>query len=182
MKSILIATLLCLFTSLLWGQDMNVNYFGYSQMTFAESYYTNDLRGLNDLMSGLETSNSNLYKKMNPMLEEFHQRNRQANKIIFAGYGSTLALWSLAVASQVSNRKIDSSKNAQTIALISLGAIVGLSSTAWFYKKRVNRQDVLDFVNQFNKHSSKDKIEFSVRPEVNLGTSSSTGLTFAITF
>lgn len=184
MKTFFFTTLLLSCSFLLFGQNAQLPDYEYAdleQFNFGNHYYQNNLHGISSLMNDLKPLDAELHSTMEPKLQEFFKRNRDANKIILAGFGGAIGLISVGVASQFSNGDF-SPNEGPIITFISLGALVGISSCAIYYKKRVNNNDILGFINQFNQNAKADKIKFNVRPEVSFGKNASAGFSLSLVF
>lgn len=204
MKNILLI-LICFFFYLSISAQNNYPYRVYvdnsqTLLHWGNQHYENNMKGLNSLMMDLQEIDPDLYNQMESNYSFLLKRNKEANIILGVGSGGAIILLAAGFISasstnnaSIANRSIPSVQRIPSsqpsngnfnkgIGMIITGGLVGVISSAIYYKKRVKSNDILDFTNRFNRNSKGDKIEFSLQPEIGIGNGGSAGLAFRFTF
>ncbi len=195
MKTNILITICLFFSSTIFAQDYYRVYVDDTRNLFqwGDQNYQKNMQGLNSLMTDLQEIDPDLYDQMEPNFAHLQQRNKEANIILGVGAGGAIVLLTAGVLASFPK---DNSSNAvgrqgleprqanfqKEFRLILAGGLVGILSSAIYFKKSVKPTDILDFTNRFNRHSKGDKIEFTLQPEIGIGNGGSAGLALRFTF
>jgi len=185
-------SLLSSFSLAQYNDDYNYRHHPHEIPIFSwgDQVYEKNLNGIGFLMKDLKIQDPNLHDQLYGQYAKLVAQNQNA-KII--GYGGSVAGGALIIAGALtsSTRQPDltsgSFNNPQRGPKINWGLIAGglvvSSASAIIYTKRiVKHEDILNFTNQFNRYSEGEKIEFSIRPMLEIGEQSAGGLSFQIRF
>jgi len=157
-------------------------------LEWGDQNYQKNMQGLKSLMTDLQEIDPDLYDQIEPNFGLLLKRNKEANIILGVGSGSALILMTAGVIkssssttpsfSGVLGQRQQSKQNdfEKGIGMIVAGGLVGVLTSAIYFKKRVKQIDILDFTNRFNRHSKGDKIKLTLHPEIGIGNGGSAGL------
>ncbi|HFA49416.1 MAG TPA: DUF3040 domain-containing protein [Bacteroidetes bacterium] len=185
MKIKLLLSLMTAFSATLFSQTDHhyIYHENTPYLTWGDYHYQNSLRGLRSLMTDLHSQDPELYKTLRPEYQSLRKRQQEAGIIlgVFSGVGA-----SLTVAGFVKNNNNIPTQNNPSpkldYGLIVGGTIVMLAAPIIYVTKAVRPNDILDFTNHFNRHTKGEKIQISMRPEVQFINGASAGLSLRFVF
>jgi len=163
-------------------------------LEWGDQNYQQNLRGLKSLMTDLQEIDPDLYDQLEPNFALLLKKNKEANIILGVGSGSTLILMIAGVIKASSStaptfsgvpgqrQQLKQNDFEKGMGLILAGGLVGVLSSAIYFKKKVKQNDILDFTNRFNRHSKGDKIELTLHPEIGIGNGGSVGVALRFIF
>lgn len=195
MKTKLLLLFLLIFTKNLFAQNDIVYIVEEPRNLFwGDSQYSNNLKGIKYLMDDLEKADQYLFDDMRPSYEALLRQNTEANIIMGVGSAATIGILLVGVKEGIPRRNntlpvssIVSPNDPQSqfkssAKYIAVGGILGVATSFLYYKKRVKQEDVFQFMNEFNRNTTGDKLELGLRPEIGIGDGGTLGLAFSLKF
>ncbi len=150
----------------------------YKHIEWGDRQYDNSIRGIVLLLEDVEKVDAELHLMLNEEYEIFERNRRQANLITGIGVGTGLG-FTLAAASQF--ELFSDNGNAGTYLIA--GVIFTAGGLLIGKNKRPNeRKFMYRFTNLFNENTQGEKVQYSVRPAINLSNNRSLGLSFSLKF
>jgi len=161
--------LIFLFTgTLLVGQSPGKDtpmYYKKDLITWGKYTYTDNLSGLNELMTDLQKVDEELYRRLLPEYEEMVERNRLGRRVGAIGGSVGLGFMFHGVFSGLVGRE-DGEKWRLNYATLTIGGLITTGSLIYASNKLVRRFDIIHFANRFNEMAKGSKLRFSLTPQL----------------
>lgn len=157
MKTAFLLSFFTMLSSIFFSQDQFSYYHNIESTTFflGDLQYEKNLKGIKFLMKDLESTDPTLYQELQEDYKLLLKKDLEAKSFLLGGTAIGIILVVAGLADDEPGFIIG-------------GALVPVLSTSLYYRKKVGRSDLLNFTNQFNRHSKGDIIEYSFRPNINL--------------